>query len=190
MRIDNSNISFSANFKNYVKILKRDQVSGKYFPADVAFVTIDSRNLSDLRALKEVYDNWGRDVLTEGVLNAAVSKSYGDKYFSRNKIYALTSQSENFEKLNPSKILGVADIRVLGSKGNIFLEHLKVCPFLKGEQNPDIKKVGTAILNSLKAKFVQIFLVSLNKPEVKDFYRRNAFKEFTDTLGHFSWHRK
>ena len=54
----------------------------------------------------------------------------------------------------------------------------------------DIKKVGTAILNSLKAKFVQIFLVSLNKPEVKDFYRRNAFKEFTDTLGHFSWHRK
>ena len=43
MRIDNSNISFSANFNNYVKILKRDQVSGKYFPADVAFVTIDSQ---------------------------------------------------------------------------------------------------------------------------------------------------
>lgn len=190
MRIDNSNISFGANFNNYAKILKKDKISGKYLPENVSFVTVDSRNISDLNALKEVYNAWGRDVLTEGILNAAVAKSCGDRYFLRNKIFALTSQMEDFENLNPSKILGVADIRVLGSKGNIFLELLKVNPFLKGEQNPDIKKIGTAILDSLKEKFSRILLVSLDKPEVKDFYRRNAFKEFPDTLGHFVWSRK
>lgn len=190
MRIENSNISFGANFCNYAKVLKYEKSCGKYNPEDVSFVIIDSNNESDILALKEVYRDWNSDVLAEAILRTAVSKAFGERYFARNKVFALTVQGDKFEKLNPKEIIGLADIRVLNSKGHIFLEHIKVKPLFNEFRGEIIKKIGSAILDSLKAKFPQIYLVALEKQQVKDFYLRNGFVEYPKDSSHFVWSKR
>lgn len=190
MRIDNSNISFGANFCNYAKVLKYDKSLGKYRPENASFVMIDTDNISDLCALKTILKTWDGDPLTESIVRTASSKAMGDMYYSRNKVFAVTSQFDNFENLNPSNILGIADLRVLNSQGHVFLEHIKVNPYLKGKFGADYKKIGTSMLDSFKSKFFQILLVALDKKYVKDFYKRNGFREYPKGSCHYIWDKK
>ena len=189
MQIENSNITFCAHFNNYAKVLKGDKISGKYAPHDVSFVSIDASNELDLSALKKVYENWNREVLAEAILRTAEAQYLGDISYRHNKIFALTTQEDNFEHFEPDKILGIADVKVLNSKGHAFLEHIIVKPFTNRDKDLDIKKIGTAMLDTLKSCFVQIYLVALDKKSVKSFYLRNGFIEEPINSNHFMWQK-
>ena len=95
MNISTSNINFKAEYLDKAVIQKRSFV---YKPYEVSIVKFDRDNSLDKKALKSFIKSCGEHSAIEGIL-------YNNSLDEH--IVGITTQKDNFHKVNPDEILGV-----------------------------------------------------------------------------------
>ena len=72
-------------------------------------------------------------------------------YSEKTNFYALTTQKDSFENLNPHAILGLAELTPLEDNNEVYIDYLVVAPDKKSfEPYSTYQKIGTAILDIIK----------------------------------------
>lgn len=185
MKIDNNNQpSFRAKFLNRIKIGKL--INGKYANESVSFVKINPSNKGDIDALEYCAKYWENDKFAKNIYYAACAIKGKSKFYTDSAIYALTSQSSDFNNLNKDKILGV--IHTSHYLNNpMFIEHIQANSNILKMVKPEFKGIGTAILNSLKLISDNVSCFPSREKSVKDFYKKNGFKKQPNSLNFYVW---
>lgn len=180
MITNNSQISFQAKFINTAQVLKRTDKKD-FIPLKAAFAEIEPSNKNDIIALAKLDKYWA-DSFACNIFSRAKKLKSGA---GNSKIYALTRQINCFETLDENKILGLAEITPLTQK-DIFINYLQVNPENVYAIQPQFKKVGTRILDSLKEMADKIIL----KPNSKGtdiFYQKNDFTPVSENSDVLQW---
>lgn len=194
-------VSFKGTFINPVNIKKSD--GSKYEKFTASFVELEPTNPKDINALEKVHKNWNQ-AYSSIIYNSAFCSSVVPN--KSKHYYALTSQKNNFEHINPDEILGVVEFNKKSKCNRI--EFLQVNPkyitgksksfisklfSLKSNENrklPPFARIGSAILDSLKQltdKSIDLYSVG----GAKGFYRKNGFVRNSILNSHFYiWRKK
>lgn len=166
-------INFKASFINKVNIQKYNGI--KYEPKEVSFVELDTDNKEDRFVLKETAALWG-ECFAVDIYEDAQKDSFKAK---NNHIFALTTQNDKFQRLNPNKVLGLVEFQENTNSNKI--EMLQVHPDFVSTQmgRPEYKYIGSKMLDSIKCKYPKpIKLYSV--VDAITFYRKNNFKKDMD----------
>ncbi len=169
----NNNISFTAKFISPATV-KRLTNNGKYVETAVSAVKLSSMDKNDLRALEKINADWGDDTYASNILDEASSPNEFYKEYQPT-VYAITTQKDNFEKLEPEKVLGLAETSI--EFGTIkSLDYLQTNPKFLNKPQPAFKRIGTAMLKFVEDinKGKRIEADSVEK--AKTFYLKNGYK--------------
>ncbi len=178
-----NNNSFTAKYKNPINIGK---LKNKYESYTASFVEIEPQNKDDVSALENAIKYWVNDKFGINALYAVRAARDGSQYYCYHKVYALTAQRDNFEKLNPDEILGVVHVGLVGDN-KLFVEHLQTNPNYLYKTKPEYVGIGTAMINSLKGLCNMMTLFSSKEKSVKDFYIKNGFCENPPHSNAYTW---
>lgn len=172
-------ISFKAQYikATPIKNLKRDL---SYSVKEASFVVLEPQNQADICAMRSINLSWDSGFLRSIYNNLS---RYNDKF----KIFALTTQKQNFEELNANKILGVALVE-RKPDGVLYLDYLQTNPKYIREKVlfPKYKNIGTAMLNCIKQMPNIKCIKAVSVPTAFDFYLKNDFKPEHNLLDDFS----
>ena len=148
--------------------------------------------------LDRIANSWVDDIFSVNIYNNA-NDIYEKKQKNRNFvpfrdfIYGLTTQKDNFEKLDYRKVLGLCDGRLIDEK-KIYMSHLQINPeyvyssLAVFQSKPfEYKGIGSAIVNALKNMYSSIELSSRREESVRRFYIKNGFTNIPDSLTRFIW---
>lgn len=142
----NGTQSFGAKYVSPAKIKAK---VGKYWKnQDVNFVKVDTRNnAADVQTIRDVEKLWGgQNLSNEFTRVAELSKGNAN-------IYALTTQTDNLEKLEADKILGMIDTSNIKKKGVVDIYRVATNPKYAYEQNTrtrDKKHIAKELVESFK----------------------------------------
>ena len=181
-------ISFGAKplFRTKISKLKRNDNLYKVCPA--TFAEIDAANSDDIKAINTLAEKWGDEA--KYIKAIATATNWMNLKNHRNiRVFVLTLQKNNYEKLCPCGIIGCTTARD-GNKKSTILQHLQIMPLainVGNNKSPSLKGSGTAIIKSLKRIYNKIKLTSDDNPLIRRFYRRNGFKENVFIENRFSW---
>ena len=162
-------INFKANLINKTCVRKFSPTAKNFVPYEVSFAEINPYSRKDLKALKKLTKTWG-------------DKSYYAKtIYSLNKsnpnlkTYVLTEQETDFKKLDPKKILGIAQMRK-ESSDLYCIDFLETKPELqKTNKERNYKRIGSRMLHCFKKTFFDKTLkVDYIFDEIQ-FYINNGF---------------
>lgn len=179
----NSQISFQAKFINTAQVLKRTDKKD-FIPLKAAFVEIEPSNEKDIIALAKL-DKYWIDSFASNMFVTANAIKHGVFNVGDYKIYALTKQLNNFENLDADKILGLTEITPSTPK-DIFINYLQVNPENVYAIQPQFKKIGTRILDSLKEMADKIVL-NPNSKGTGIFYQKNDFTPVSENSDVLQW---
>ncbi len=186
-------ISFQARYINSATIKHQTQPY-EYQDMNTALVEFDFNSRADKRTIKKISKMWSKEFdnlekqgfeMSGGTCLAKdIYKNY--KATSKNpnfrKYYAMTSQTDHFEKLNPDNILGIAQISS-EYVGTYDLENFQVKPeYTAFINNSKYTKIGTGFLNSiLEVLPFKVFRVipTINSAE---FYNKYGLKYDPETI--------
>lgn len=163
-------VSFKAQFINRCNIQKYSKSTRSFLPSEVSFIELDTNKWRDRRALRKISKKWEHS-LADNIYRSQKS----DKKL---RIFALTEQQSNFEKLDAEKVLGLTQLQ--DSEPNVhYIDYLQTKPVYTAN-NPDreYKDIGRRILDNLKNIFRKdtLKLSSLYEDGIIDFYIKNNFK--------------
>lgn len=152
-------LNFGATPLGKAQVLKRAATNPeKYFPVNVNFVEMNPSNPADNETFENLKNIWANGRFTEVIC----SKSF----VPNRKIYALTTQQNNCETINPKKVIGLADC--------VFDTEKMTLRFIQSEHE-DYKHAGEALLKSVAdnakgmgAKTMEVFV----EGNIKPFYRK------------------
>ena len=181
----NNNVSFGAKFINKINVGKLENKAYKQVKA--AFVEIDPFNESDMFALEDIVKSWQNDRFAEDIKETA-KLIFKNNTQNDIKIFALTSQQDTFEKLNPDNILGLVETEGV-IPFNCHINRFQVKPDYVYKLNLEYRGIGTSILNSLKKMFNKITLISEKDKSVRNFYERNEFAEHPNGSNFYIWYK-
>lgn len=184
MQIDS--VSFGAIPINTAVIKKYNKISEKFVNYPVHFVKLDANNKGDLEAVNKIVPKWKSAKYIQQIATSA--------HWMKEKpieIYALTSQNENFERLQPNYILGFAEMREdKYDSENTLLRYLQVRPGainVNQKHRINYKYVGSTILKSLKQIYDNISLFADNDKHIEAFYKKNGFISDFKGARHYAW---
>ena len=174
MRIENnSSVYFNARLMNDNVCIYKKCVHPYYFREQASFVEVEKNNISDINSLKRAvyswlpYDRFGKficlcidDKCKLGELNC-------------NKVYALTSQQNEFDKLDNNKILGLVDIIEVDDAA--YMPYIQVDPHMLYPSEPEYKGIGTAMIECLKNFYNRISCEPIDEDSVIRFFEKNGF---------------
>ena len=180
------NISFGANFIKNTTILQKDK-SGNFKPYDVALVELDPYSKNDIATMAEIADEWfSWESFTPQILESMENISDRHQMIrSERKFYALTTQTDNFEKLDQMNILNTAQVSDYRFN-QIKLDFIETNPAYKHKEAKSCyKHIGTAMLNCIKELYSKkdIYLRAID--DAVDFYLLNGFKRVSENLSEF-----
>jgi hypothetical protein len=178
--------SFSAKLVSTKQIGKL--VKNAYQNDVVSFVEIEPHNANDINALGNAAKEWLYGDFACNVYHAACSIRDDSKYYKNSKVYALTSQNSNLEKLDSKNILGLVHVEKF-SEGNLFIEHIVANPEIIKSRTPEYNGIGTAILRSLKELCYKISCFPSKTESVIKFYYKNGFVEISAGTNCFVWYK-
>lgn len=172
-----SNISFTAKFISTATVRKFAN-SGKYIPTDANVVELSAKNKNDLKTLQEIKELWREPNYAGAICEDAFrAKATYEEY--KPSFYAITTQKDNFEKLQPEDVLGLAETRT--TFGAIkSLDFLQTNPKFLKKIKPAIKGIGSEML---------AFVESINKGRrieanavvgTEPFYLKNGYKRLNN----------
>ena len=167
--INMNEISFKAT-KICSDTIKERQNNGHYRNKTVSFVKL-SNTKRDKKTLKDLQDCWKGELNFSGAINV-------DYFYDNTKnksIYLITKQEDNFRKLEPEKILGIAEL--IKNRKSYQIKYIQTRPDCIDNKNKrPYKKIGESLINNIIAitKDARIYLESLE--EVVDFYKKFNFK--------------
>ncbi|MBP3820420.1 GNAT family N-acetyltransferase [bacterium] len=186
MKIEsNNNTAFGAKFIKFEKIKKLKTAEKTYENIYASFVEINPQNQNDISALSKTAKYWENEKFAGNIYLTAKELTKQTKNIG--KIYALTEQKGNFEKLEFKKILGITNIIKEDTKC-IYLDHIQTNPAYIYDVMNKFKGIGSGILNSLKSLYNVITLISLDTKATKNFYRKNGFQEVNNS-NLFVWYK-
>lgn len=188
MRINNySQINFNAKFLNNVTIQKLNPKTNNYIPTTASFVEFEPKNKEDFEAVQNAVKNWNGQVFATSIGTNAENIIKGTISNKINRIFMLTAQKDNFEKLDKEKVLGLANMEQLPNKPNE-LKYLQVRPDLKfGEKNRQYIHVGEGILKSIQDIYQDGQLLA--SYSAANFYARMGLKLKDAYLLEYYWHK-
>ena len=189
MRVENCNSTlFKAKFVNVEKVGKILKNGNGYSNQRVSFVKIDPSNSGDIKALEYTSKCWENDKFALNIYYAACALRNKSKYYKNHEVYALTTQSSDYEKFEGTNILGLVQVSPLEDK-SMFIEHFQVDPALVNNMQPKYKGVGTGILNLLKQLSDKISCYPSLEKSVINFYIKNGFKKSPDVMNYYVWQK-
>lgn len=189
MRIANiKGPNFSAVYLNTRKISKLDENTNEYYSIPASFLQIDPQNNNDIEALYNVAKYWQNSKYSTNIYHSACEIRNHNELYSKNKIFILTSQLKDFDKLDDTKILGFVQIREIKPK-YFFGEHIEVDPSIVNTMTPKYKGVGSAIDQSLKKLCNKMSIFPRNLRSVRNFVKRNGYIEDPTNSNLFIWYR-
>lgn len=172
------NINFGAKYIQDMNVgkLKND----KYIQKDVAFVELDPTDKDDRNALKQIARDWGYYSFAEDIYEEA--NLYLKENPEKGKIFALTTQTKDFENLAPDAVLGLAEVNTEDKARyrTVYLDRLQTNPeYLDAFEQPKYKGIGTSIHNCLKEEFRgnRITLTAVPSESVLEHYRNNGYTQ-------------
>lgn len=174
LKVKMNNIHFGANFIGQVPVKKKN-IKGKFETKKVSLILIDTLNKNDILALKHTGENW-KDFATPIYEDAKMS--FERKARSNfHHILALTEQTDNFEKLQPDKLLAESSIMAFPSSKKINIDEFQVKPeYNYFSPNRKFKQVGTALLDAIKKIFQGKEITLRAVSNAVDFYSKNDFR--------------
>lgn len=145
-----NNISFGAKFLSSSTIQKYDRAKNIFVDKGVSLVQFEPQNSSDKLAIKIANNKWGRYFIGQSIYLCADMLSKKEASKEVNKILMLTEQTDNFKKLDATKILALAQTQQ-NKNLPMELKWLQVDPkFQYSNDGRTIKHVGKAIVDTLK----------------------------------------
>lgn len=181
-------MSFRANFITKTPVLKYNPKINNYAETKVSLVEFDFKNSQDLMAIVNSVKNW-KTKLFAGQTASNASMMYNNLLSAKkNRIYILTSQGNNFDKLNYKDILGLLQMsKVLSKSGEI--EYFEVNPDVKFENtNRVFKHIGQGMIDGLKGLYDKISLSAFY--EAIPFYDKQGFELTNPATLAFLWKAK
>lgn len=182
-------ISFKANYIHPVEIQKYNGV--EYQPCNAAFIELENREAS---VVKNVNIKW-KSKLVDGIYNSFITEP------ELKRVFAVTTQADSFEKLDPDKILGMAlyekynktylypeikffqvDPKNLSTKyGNTILKKIKnyFFKFLHRDkppkEKPQYQHIGESIMRSIQKLYSDETIALFALPKAEGFYKKMGF---------------
>ncbi len=162
------NISFKANYICSSQVKKNDK------PCSLSFVQIDTKNSSDMTALRELDYMWGRKTYFSDISdNANLDHLYGlNSKFKQ--YYALTTQTKDFNKLDSEQILGLVQVEPDVHYNEI--NYLQVLP-TQNYSNPEreYKNVGSSIIDTITKIYPNKKIMLYSTDAALNFYKKIGF---------------
>lgn len=180
-----NNISFGAKFLSSSTIQKYGRAKNIFVDKGVSLVQFEPQNRSDKLAIKIANNKWGRYFIGQSIYLCADMLSKKEASKEVNKILMLTEQTDNFKKLDATKILALAQTQQ-NKNLPMELKWLQVDPkFQYSNDGRTIKHVGKAIVDTLKNIYDELILDS--SPNSKRFYIKQGFELVDDINARFLW---
>lgn len=131
--------NFTGNRVKTVQILKNNK------PFDA---TLFELTKSDINCIEDIAELWKTNIIEK----LATSVYIPLKGTKNPKIYAISTQKENFHKVSPKNVLGIFEVT---ERDNLYaLEYLEVKPtHTYGNKKRTFSEVGKACLDYIKTKF-------------------------------------
>ena len=173
------NINFGAKFITQTNIKKFDNEKKIFSPEKISFVEIEPNERNDLKALANITKFWAdKDSYASTIALTAISIAAGYTSKNTHKIFALTKQNNNFDKINDRDILCIGEVEVTDNISPIRLNYLQVHPKNVYSTAPLYKYIGTSFLNMIKQLYNTSIILDADSSAVK-FYEKNGFKRFS-----------
>lgn len=183
----NTTINFRANYVNSVLVDKFDADTWNYEPCKVSFVEYDSANQKDFKALYDAVKVWHGQNFAGCILDNAALMITDALPKNENKIYILTEQMDEFENLNPKKIMGLAQMALKKDKPDE-LRFLQVRPNLIDRFDiRKFKNVGKGIIDSLKFLYSQKGIFVMSSRFSTGFYLKQGFEKIVSSKYNYIW---
>jgi hypothetical protein len=180
-------ISFGARYVDKGSVSKYDNNTCKYKPVDVNIVELEKNNKADLETLRNSNNSWKGGRFTKYISKNFEDFSRDAKWQDNHRFYALTTQSDTFNKLDSDKILGYVEIAERND--GIELKNLQGKPennFPK--KSRQYKNVGKCVSDFLK-KFKQTIEAISDYP-AEGFYVKEGYELVDSELLLYRWKPK
>lgn len=182
-----NNISFSAKFLSSPTIQRYDKNKNTFVDKKVSLVQFEPQNPSDKLAIKIANNKWGRYFISQSIYLCADKLSHNEASKDVNKIFMLTEQTDNFKKLDATKILALVQTQQ-NKNVPMELKWLQVDPkFQYLKEGREIRHVGKAIVDTLKNMYEELILDATYN--AKKFYLKQGFELVDDINARFHWKR-
>lgn len=158
-----STLNFKAKPIMPSKVMKK--VAGEYFPKDAHIIEMSYSDLNDAKALETIKDKWAKSQFA-----AMICSNYT---FPQRKVYAITTQTQDFANPVPEKIMGLADFILKGENAN--LRFLQADPNIINSTDRTILGVGKNLLLGLVENFKSSGIKTMDlfaEQRVKPFYKK------------------
>ncbi len=177
-------ISFQAKYIAPSVLLKKYN-DGRYQNTKAALVELEPNCKSDLHALNQVSQQWAP------ANNDYISDIYEDYLLlskgtiRKPKFLALTTQQNNFQKLNPIKIQCVIEMQRINKDTNYlyYIQRRNVYP-----HTYKYIKVGETMINHLKSLSQTQNIKTFATKNTKPFYERNGFVKISNDNSEMMWY--
>lgn len=164
-----NSISFKAKFVHNA-VIKSRKPNGRYKEIPVSIVKV-SKKEADRNAIQNVSMRWEG----AGFVEAMILDYFNQTPDEDLTMYALTQQKDNFRKLQPNMILGLADVEK--NPKNFKIRYLQARPdCVHKKKKKPFKGIGEALMKSIIAltKDKKIYLSTVD--EAQGFYKKLGFK--------------
>lgn len=178
-------ISFGAKFISDATI-KRYYNGQGFKDYKASFIEINPKSQNDMISLGKIAKLWkgGNTFATDIYLSAqdVLWSSEPREPAIKNNFYAITQQFSNFFKLDSLGILGLLHLRT------VFNNQSQILMFQVDPKNnmhaafPEFKRVGTAMLDSIKDLFPKHNLIVHPVNSARGFYMSNGFEDIPYSL--------
>jgi len=171
-------ISFKAKLLGETTVKCYNNEKYAYEDCPAYFIRFDKHSKADLQSVLDVSKSWRpKDRFAKNIAKN-FSYEYTKKFNTRynNNFFALTIQKDKFKNVDPTKVLGMAEIL---KKGKTFsLEFLQVDPkYNYGVKNRKFKNAGLAIIESLKNMRNIKSIILIPSAISTEFYKKCGFEE-------------
>lgn len=175
-------INFTGQHISTTTILKYNGSNYCRFKANI--VELSPYSEDDLQTLKNTsyywQDNNAKDSLIKKMYRTALifnNKEYLEECCP--KFYAITTQQDRFEKLNPEDILSVSQISEI-SKDLVEIDFFQVAPECEyGTFERKYKKTGSEMLNFIKKRYKDSILILSAIISAIPFYKKMGFESIS-----------
>lgn len=155
--------NFKARHLLKTSVLKKAlESSGKRLPEEAHVIEMSFLDSMDAKALETLKHSWLKAPFAEIICSPSNLQG--------RKIYAITTQKEGFEEVNPDKILGIADFYLKEKNAN--LRFLQANPRIIEENDRSIVGIGKAFMQGLAG------LLKKSGYETMDLYAEQRVKPF------------
>ena len=172
-------VNFTANHIKNVTIAKKH--FNKYKPCRVSLVELDAANKNDVKVISDTAGKWDIS-FTCFTYEDMIDAQANTEAFDALKVYALTKQKTDFDKMKYSDVLGVIEVKKDYKNGNK-VEVLQTNPkFIKEKFNPlpAFKHIGKRLTKFVKEEFGTKPLYVHPTRKAMPFYERLGFKRSSD----------